>query len=407
MLLTRISPKPAQKQRTAEEILAILDGHSLDTIAGSSVTIDSAMTQTTVWACVRILSESIAQLPIAVQERQGEAWVYVEDHDSVALLAKPNDWQTQHEFLASLVSWMELRGNGFALKIADKQGKIHKMLPLRGDKVEVKQDDNWAISYRYNQRDYTPGQMLHLRNFGTDGFQGLSTIANARNTIGLAMAMEAHGAALFKNGASIGKVLKAANRIDEEAEARLKRRLSEYTGASNAHKTLLLDQGLEIDSISMTNADSQWLEARKLSKSEIATIFGIPDFMLNSTEKSTTWGSGLEQLSQAFVRYTLQPRMSRIAQTLNRELIPEKDRTRFRFVFDTDQMTMGDFAKRMTGYSTAITAGVLSANEAREIEGRNPREGADEYLTPMNMTTGANDENEDTDDESQDADEAV
>jgi len=189
-------------------------------------------------------------------------------------------------------------------------------------------------------------------------------------------------------------VLLAPTGLGDEAFERIQQQWNDkYSGAGNAHKTPLLEGGIDIKTIGMNNSDSQWLEARKLSKSEIATIFRIPDFMLNSTDKSTTWGSGLEQLSRSFVRFSLQPRMSRITQTLNRTLLLPNERPRMRFVFDTDQMTMGEFESRMTGYSAAIQAGVLNSNECRAIEGRNPREGGDEYLQPMNMTTGEEDEN--------------
>ena len=393
MFLTRINPPAAKKSRTDAEILAILDGNVLNSTSGELVSVNKAMMQTTVWACTRIISESIAQLPLQLQQRTDNQWQTINDHPALDLLARPNDWQTQHEFLAMLVTWMELQGNGYALMSSGQTGGPKILIPVRSDEVEVEQNKNWQIKYRYNGKTYTPDQMLHLRNFTTENYTGLSTIANARNSIGLALAMEKHGAGVFKNGATVGLVIETPGDLGEEVYNRLDKRLADkYAGAARAHRTLILEGGAKAGSVGMNNEDSQWIESRGFTKSEIATLFGVPDFMLNSTEKSTTWGSGLEQLFQAFVRITLKPRMSRIGQTLVRQLLPEQDQRNYRFIFDTDQMTMGEFESRMTGYSTAVQSGVLSPNEARELEGRNPRDGGDEYLTPMNMTTGNTDE---------------
>ena len=375
--------------RTDEEIIEILDGNAVGTTFGR-LSPQTAMTQATVWACVRILSESIAQLPISVQQRNGGQWVDIE-HDALGLLAKPNEWQTQHEFISQMVSWTELQGNSYALKFQGQTGPVQRLIPLDATKVEAKQDKSWRITYEYGGEVLRPNRIMHLRNFGTDGYVGLSTIKNARDTIGLALAMEEHGGGVFTNGATLGTIITTPNRLDEKAHALMSRQWNAaHRGAKKAHSTTILGGDVRVETLGMNNNDSQWIDARKLSKSEIATIFGIPDFMLNSTDKSTTWGSGLEQLSRSFVRFTLQPRMSRIAQTLNHSLLADNEQQNTRFVFDTDQMTMGEFESRMTGYSTAIQAGVLNANEAREIEGRNPREGGEEYLKPMNMQ-GQND----------------
>jgi len=391
MFLTRPQIKENRRQ---EDAWAILDGNIIGSDSGELVSIDKSMMQTTNWACVRIISESIAQLPIQVQQKNGTTWVDVPDHQALELLFKPNNWQTQHDFIAYMVVWSELHGNAFCFKRQGRTGPVLELIPIRGDKVTIKQDKDFRISYHYNTRDYTSSDLLHLRNYGTESYQGLSTIANARNAIGLAMAMEKHGSRLFKNAASVGLTIETPGELGEAVYERLDTRLRDkYSGANRAHKTLILEGGAKAKAIGMSNTDSQWLEAKAFSKSEIATLYGVPDFMLNSTEKSTTWGSGLEQLFQAFVRITLKPRMSRITQMLNHELLPDKERRNTRFIFDTDQMTMGEFESRMTGYSTAIMSGVLAPDEARELEGRNPRpdgHGGD-FMQPLNMTTGNND----------------
>jgi len=135
----------------------------------------------------------------------------------------------------------------------------------------------------------------------------------------------------------------------------------------------------------MTQDDAQFLETRHFTKQEIASSFGVPLFMLNDVQKSTTWGTGLEQQLRAFLTLSLQPRMNRITQTLRRELISQQSRKKTRFVFDTDSLTLGDFKDRMDGYRAGIESGVMTPNDAREIEGRNPRDGGDDYRKPLNI----------------------
>ncbi|RLB67687.1 MAG: hypothetical protein DRH08_03050 [Deltaproteobacteria bacterium] len=139
----------------------------------------------------------------------------------------------------------------------------------------------------------------------------------------------------------------------------------------------------EFNGVSQT--DAQYIESRKMQKQEIASLFGVPLFLLNDTEKTTTWGTGLEQMSRSFIRFSLSPRLNRLGQTLVRELIPENDRQNTRVLFDTDQFTLGEFKDRMDGYRSGIETGVLNPNECREVEGRNPREGGEDYRQPANI----------------------
>ena len=226
MFLTQINPPAAKQVRTQNEIWKLLHEADIDADTGERISVNKAMMQTTVWACVRIVSESIAQLPIQIQERSAVRWMDVIDHDALALLANPNGWQTQHELIAHLVVWMELKGNSFAFKRTGRTGGPQSLIPLRADQVEVKQDKDWAITYVYDGNTYTPAEMLHLRNFGTENYIGLSTITNATNAIGLAMAMEKHGASLFKHGASVGLTIQAPGDLGEEVYQRLEKRLT-------------------------------------------------------------------------------------------------------------------------------------------------------------------------------------
>lgn len=378
------------KARSFEDVIAALDARGFGSMSGATVSSDSAMRQATVWACVRILSEIIAQLPIMVQIRQGAQWVESEEHEALALLAEPNPWMTQHDLVSHLVSWSELIGNGYLFKNRAR-GKVLRLLPIRGNQVDVEQRPDWSIKYYVGTEtgesgEFGPDKVFHLRNFGNDGYMGLSTIGNMREGIGLALKLEEHGARQFKNGLSAAKWIKSDKTMTPDTMNQLKDALAGYESAENAGKTLILQGGLELHAVDMMSAaDAQYLESRRFQKQDIASIFGVPLFLLNDTEKSTTWGSGLEQLSRSFVRFSLNPRLNRLSQTLNRELIDPNSRRQVRFMFDTDGFQLGEFKERMDGYRSAIEAGVLNPNECREIEGRNPRDGGDDYRQPVNI----------------------
>ena len=203
--------------------------------------------------------------------------------------------------------------------------------------------------------------------------------------MGLALSTEQHGNKLFSNGATPGMVITAPTATQDQIEALQRKIDDKYAGSMNAFRTMILRGDMKLSPLSMTNDDAQYLETRQFSKQEIASIFGVPLFILNDTQNSTTWGTGLEQQLRAFKTISLGPRMNRIVQTLRRELVSRQSYSRTRFIFDTDALTLGDFKDRMEGYRAGIESGVLSPDEAREIEGRNPRDGGDSFRKPLNI----------------------
>jgi HK97 family phage portal protein len=391
MLLTR--PKlETFETRSDAEILAILDGNGEYTDSGAVLTTQRALQQATVMACVRVLAETIAQLPIMVQtrERSSNQWTMAPDHDALDVLMRPNDWQTCHELLSHIVIWSELRGNSYLYKTSDGRNIVRRLIPLQSDDVGVQVSTTYNIQYKVNAGSikgdsYSSDTIFHLRNLGIDGYRGLSTISMAKNTIGLALSMEQHGSKLFKNNATPGLIITAPSATPEQIEALQRKIDDKYAGSSNAHRTMILKGDMKADRLSMTNQDAQFLENQHMSKQEIAALFGVPLFILNDTQKSTTWGTGLEQQLRAFKTLSLGPRLNRIVQTFRRELLGRNSQTNTRFVFDTDALTLGDFKDRMEGYRAGIESGVLNPNEAREVEGRNPREGGEEYRRPLNI----------------------
>lgn len=404
----------AIRRKSSDDFDAVID--RLDSAGGSAswagmnVTSKTAMQQATVYACVRILAETIAALPIKVQTQQSEngARYWVDsDHDALGVLMKPNDWQTQHDLLSMWVSWAELRGNAYSLKLKSTRGRVRHLYPLQSTSVTVDQRQDWSLRYTVGEEngvsgDYGPEQILHIRNFGSNGYEGLSTIAKLRHDIGLSQRAKEHGSRVLESGGTMNMWVKADSvKNREQAKEYQEQFRDQYGGAHNRNKVPVLFGGASLEEIGVSAEDAQLLETLRFQKQELAAAFGVPLFLLNDTEKSTTWGTGLEQITKSFMRFSLRPRLNRITSTLARELLSRPELTTTRFVFDTDAFTMGSFKEVMEASEKAIMHGILNPNEARDLINRNPRDGGDEYReSPNSLPEGSQGEdngNETTD----------
>lgn len=380
--------KPVKKG--AFDLLNLLDFRGFKASSGGIITELSAMQQSTVYACVRILSDCIAMSPLKLMQRNRDGTIAeVMDHPALFLLTeRPNEFQTPHDFMQFLVTSIELWGNGYAFKNFLGSGDVGELLPLLPSSVSPdKVTREWALEYHVGDENlmgrFTKEQVFHVRNLSFDGLVGASTVRMQRDAIGLSKSAEDHGAAVFNNGAQLGVVFTMDQDLDDDEYRDLQVELSKYQGAKNAFKPFLATGGMKPTTIGMTPEDAQMLLTRRFQKEDIASIFGIPLFLLQDTQDSNIWGSGPEQITKMFVRFTLKPRFSRLTQRFNMDLLRPGDRMWFKF--DSDDLTVGDFKERMEGYDRAIQAGILNPNEARELEGKNPREGGDEYRRPANI----------------------
>jgi HK97 family phage portal protein len=365
------------------------------TRSGATVTAETAMRAAAVYACVRILSHTIGMLPLRLYRRTGDREEIASEHPLDRVLAfKPNRWQTPFELKRLLMGHICLRGNAYAF-ISRSRGRVMELIPLHPDRMRVEQDDELAITYRYRRADgreerYQQAEIMHLRGLSTDGLMGLSPIAAAREAIGLSLQTEAHGARLFANGARPSGVLKTDQTFKtQEAVDRLRQQFEDrYAGIDNAHRPLILEQGLEWQALSMTATDSQFLEARKFQRSEIAMFYGIPPHMLGDVDKTTSWGTGIEQQGIGYVTYGAQPHMTNIEQAGYRDLLSQLDQYDHFLRFDATPLVRGDAKSRAEALQIMRRNGVVNANEWRRAEGMNPRTDAqgDDYIVEANMT---------------------
>lgn len=359
--------------------------------SGITVSEDNAMRASAVYACVKVLSETVAMLPLILYRRGADGGkIRAVEHPYYELMHDaPNRLMSSMDFREAGMVNLCLRGNFYARIETNNGGRITSLWPLRADRMAVKVEDN-VLAYEYTpdgaeKTVYPAAQILHVRGLGGDGLTGLSPIAQARDSIGLAMAAEEHGSRLYANGALISTVFKHPGRLSEAAHKHLLGSVEErYSGVSNAHKSILLEEGMDVSRISMTAEDAQLLEAREFQVVDICRIYRVPPHKIGDLRRATF--SNIEHQSIEFVTDTILPWAARWEQRLNRSLLTETERRRgYFFEHLLDGIQRGDIGTRYAAYTKGINAGFLTRNEVRKMENLNPVDGADNLLEPLNM----------------------
>lgn len=386
--------------------------------SGIIVNPQTAMQSAAVFACIKVLAESIAMLPCTLYKQgPGKERQPAVDHSLYDILRnQPNEWQTNVEFFEMLVASLCLRGNGFTWINRTRAGDVAELLPLHPDMVNVTMKTGFQLNYQVTMpdgsfKDMAPGELFHVRGLSLNGWLGISPIAYARESIGLALAAEKFGGQLFRNGAKMSGVLEVPMKLSDEALKRMKESFDLASSGENAHKTAILEEGTKYSKIGITPEDSQFLETRKYQRSEIAAIYRVPAHLINDLEKATF--SNIEQLGLEFVTLCLMPWFVRIEQAIRRDLINREERRDYGVAFDVSAMLRGDAAARSAYYHNGILDGWLTRNEARAMESSlgvllNPLEELDEPLMPLNMTpVGAIPEQPDEPADAQSANNAV
>ena len=368
--------------------------------SGKNVNEFTAMQTTAVYACVRILSETLAALPLQLYRYTPGGKERVYDHPLYHLLHdEPNPEMTSFIFRETLMSHLLIWGNAYAQIIRDRLGRVQGLYPLRPDKMTVCRDESGQIYYVYTKTsDENPAikpygqvplrkdEVLHIPGLGFDGLVGYSPIAMARNAVGMTMACEEYGASFFANGASPSGVLEHPGVLKDPAKVRDSWN-AVYQGSANAHKVAVLEEGMKYQQIGIPPEEAQFLETRKFQLSEIARLYRIPPHMIGDLEKSSF--NNIEQQSMEFVKYTLDPWVIRWEQAMQKALFLPEEKKQYFLKFNVNGLMRGDYESRMTGYSIGRQNGWLSANDIREMEDMNPvpdEEGGNLYLVNGSMT---------------------
>lgn len=366
-----------------------------ESASGMPVTPDTSMRVAAVFACIRIIAGAVATMPLQLKRRvDDKTREDAADHPlNLVLTRRPNAWMTPSGFRRMLQAHVLLRGSAFALIVRNARREVVSLLPLHPDRVRPEQLDDLSVVYHYSrpkggQVTIPQRDMLHLVGLTLDGINGVSVIGYARETIGLSLAMGRHANSMFRNGAHPGSVLTAKGALGPEGIENLKTSLEIYRGADNSGKALILEEDMKFDRIGMSAVDAQFVETIGATRSDIAMFFGVPPHMLGDTEKSTSWGSGIEQQSIGFVAYTLEDWLTGWEQTIGRDLIADNEPDLFAR-FNRAGLIRGDIKTRAEAYMKFRQMRVLSANDVRALEDWNPIDGGDEYDNPLITTDTA------------------
>ena len=380
-------------QKTAD----FIKGVDIDTgqLSNSGVEVDeeTALKISAVYACVKVISETVASLPLnLLKELTNGDSEKAKQHPLYTILKDtPNSEMSSFTFREMQMTNLLLWGNAYSLIKRNKQGQIVELYPLKSKNMKVERDAvSNKIKYIYTNNKgisttYTPKQVLHIPAFTFDGVLGVSPITYAREAMGLALATEEFGARFFGNGARPGGVLEHPGTIKDPDKLRDSWN-KVYQGTANSHKVAVLEEGMKYHEIGMSPEDSQFLQTRSFQLTEICRIFRVPPHMIGDLSRSTF--SNIEHQSIDFVVHTIRPWLVRWEQAIIRSLLNDEERTIYYPKFNVDGLMRGDFTTRMSGYAIARQNGWMSANEIRALEDMNKipaDQGGDLYLLNGNM----------------------
>ena len=354
------------------------------------VSADAALRLAAVYACVRILSETMASLPIVIYRTRPDGGKdRIKDHWLYHRLARtPNRYQNPFEWREMLQGHLTLRGNAYCQILANAKGEITQLLPIHPDRVKLEMLTNGDYRYRISQAGGAElilprGEVWHLRGLSSDGLLGMSPIELARESLGMALAAQDYGARFFANDAKPtgGWIEFPGNFKDAEAKRVFRESYQQAQAGANRGKVLVLENGMKFHEVGVTNKDAQFLELRKFQITDIARLFRVPPHMIADLDRATF--SNIEQQSLEFVMHTMTPWAERWEAAIGRDLIFDSEALEVEF--DFSNLMRGDVASRSAYYQSGIQNGWLTRNEARAAENLNPLAGLEQPLRPLNM----------------------
>jgi HK97 family phage portal protein len=362
--------------------------------SGEKVDEQSAMQISTVYACVRLLAETVAALPLHLYRYTdgGKGKESAFDHPLYRILYRqPNDEMSSFIWRETMMTHLLLWGNAYSQIIRDGRNNVLGLYPLLPENVEVDRDEQGQLYYIYHAyTDEVPGEqnqdiyfrkdeILHIPGLGFNGLVGFSPIAMMKNSLGTTLAVEKYGASFFKNGAQPSGVLEHPGVLKDPQKIR-DNWTAVYGGANNAHRVAVLEEGMAYKAISLPPEDSQFLSTRQFGVEEICRIFRVPPHMVQSLEHATF--SNIEHQSIDFVVHTLTPWLVRFEQAIIKDLLLEEEQDVLFPKFNVDGLLRGDYQSRMNGYATGISNGFLSPNDIHRLENMDlipAEEGGDDY----------------------------
>jgi len=385
---------------TSNKLIEIFGGQPTE--SGVSVTEEKAMTLGSVYCAVRVITESLASLPLQIFQKTSTGREQLTTHPLYYKLHdQPNNFQTAFTFRETMGARQCLKGNAYAYIRRDKIGNIIELIPFGLDTdIQPKYDSNRStIFYIINGKDIIEqANILHMPALSTDGIEGKSPVALARESFGLGLVQEKFASRFFGKGANPDVILEHPAKLSTQAVSNIRTSwMSDASGINNSFLPRVLEEGMKLTKLSIAPEEAQFLESRKFSKTEIATWFRLPPHMINDLSNATF--SNIEQQDIGFVKYSLMPWLKRWEQEHNRKLLTEQEKKEGVFIeFNLDGFLRGDTITRANFYSQMIAARVLSPNEVRRKENMNDYPGGDTYENPNTTSPLAPKESSNTED---------
>jgi HK97 family phage portal protein len=365
-----------------------VDRH-MDSETGVSVTPRAVMQLDAVWSCVRLISETIATLPLSMYERTATGKRTASLHPLHYIIHdQPNVDSTAAVFWEAMVASMLLRDAGRAerLFVGDQLVGLAFLSP---DKLSITRDAQGRRVYHYprangTMREIAPARIWTIPGFTLDGINGVSVIAYGAKVFGSAISAEKSAASTFRRGLLPTIYYKAASFLTEKQRGEFKKNLA---GTIERGEAPLLEGGMDAGSIGISPADAQLLQSRAYSTEAICRWFRVPPWMVGHTEKSTSWGTGIEQQMIGFLTFTLSPWLRRIEQAISKDLLRDGERARYYPKFAVEGLLRADSAGRAAFYGAMVNNGILTRDEVRELEDREPMGGNAAVLTVQSAMT--------------------
>lgn len=359
--------------------------------SGKSVTVDAALQLSSVMACVRLLSTTVATLPLRVYRTKADgSRELAKDHDLYKLLARrPNREMTPSRFINLVVASILLRGNAFVEKRRIGR-RVVSLLPLLPQNMRVRRGDEGRLEYTYTengkQRSIREDDVMHIRGFGVDGVAGLHPVQFGRDVIGSAMAADEAAGKVFQNGMqSSGFITHQAGLLKDSQRERVRKEVDKFVGSKNAGKLMVLEAGMEYHGITMNPEAAQMLQTRSYNVEEICRWFGVPPFMIGHMDKQSSWASSVESQNLHFLTSCLRPLLVNIEQEILRCLVEDEGAGDVFAEFSVEGLLRADSAGRAAYYRFGLQDGWLSRNEVRAKENLAPIEGGEIYTVQANL----------------------
>lgn len=355
------------------------------TSAGVAVSESSSLGLPAVFRAVNVIAGTSASLPLHPYRTVGNAKIRVTSGRPAQLLDSPHPDMTPFELWEVAYTHLALWGNAYLRIVGSVDMPVKHLWPIHPGRVRVgRESETGRKIYAVDggKEVHSDDTILHIPGFGYDGICGVSPIRAARQGLGLALAAEEYGAKLFGSGSLASGILQTEQRLTQpQADALATRWRAKRTGLGSAHDTIILDRGAKFQQLTIPPEDAQFLQTRRFQVSEVARMFGVPPHMLMDTEKSTSWGTGIEQQAIGFVVYTLRPWLTRVEQRMTQLLRPQAVYARY----SVEGLLRGDSKARAEFYDVMTRIGAFSINEVRELEERAPIDGGDAHYRQLNL----------------------